>query len=130
MVYVRAYEEELVWALANIMSKNENKKTQFIEEEMRKNYERLVVICQAKVAETAEEVVCLDIYQENKELAKLKDNICLMSVKPCPLEIPMKEEAVCIIEKKEEKKIKNELVDNIINILMMEFAKDFPKRKK
>lgn len=33
---------------------------------MRKNYERLVVICQAKVAENAEEVVCLDIYQENK----------------------------------------------------------------
>lgn len=42
----------------------------------------------------------------------------------------MKEEAVGMIEKKEEKKIKNELVDNIINILMMEFAKDFPKRKK
>lgn len=35
-----------------------------------------------------------------------------------------------LIQKKEEKKIKNELVDNIINILMMEFAKDFPKRKK
>jgi hypothetical protein len=53
MLYVRAYEEELVWALANIMSKNENKKTQIVEEEMRKNYERLVVICQAKVAESA-----------------------------------------------------------------------------
>lgn len=85
MVYVRAYEEELVWALANIMSKNENKKTQFIEEEMRKNYERIVVVCQAKVAESSEEVVCLDIYQENKELAKLKGNASLMSVKPCPL---------------------------------------------
>lgn len=45
------------------MMKNENKKTLFIEEEMRKNYERLVVLCQAKVAESAEEVVCLDIYE-------------------------------------------------------------------
>ena len=53
MVYIRAYEEELIWALVNIISKNENKKTQFIEEEMRKNYERFVVICQAKVAENA-----------------------------------------------------------------------------
>jgi hypothetical protein len=58
---------------------------------MRKNYERLVVICQAKVAESASEVVCLDIYQDNKELSKLKGNTSLMSVKPCPLEIPMKE---------------------------------------
>jgi len=32
------------------MMKNENKKTPVIEEEMRKNYDRLVVICQAKVA--------------------------------------------------------------------------------
>jgi len=35
------------------MMKNENKKTSVIEEEMRKNYDRLVVICQAKVAESA-----------------------------------------------------------------------------
>ncbi len=53
-----------------------------------------------------------------------------MAVKPCPLEIIMKEEAVELIQKKEEKNIKNELVDNIINILMAEFAKEIPKRKK
>jgi hypothetical protein len=30
MVYIRAYEEELIWALTNIMVKNENKKTSII----------------------------------------------------------------------------------------------------
>lgn len=88
---MRAYEEELVWALTNIMMKNENKKTPAIEEEMRKNYDRLVVICQAKVAESAEEVICLNIYEENRELSKVKSNVKAMESKPCPMEIAMRE---------------------------------------
>ena len=64
-------------------------------------------------------MVCLDIYQDNKDLNKLKGNTSAMSVKACPLQIAMKEEAVDLIQKKEEKKVKNELVDNIIDILMM-----------
>lgn len=73
------------------MMKNENKKTSVIEEEMRKNYDRLVVICQAKVAESAEEVVCLNIYEENKNLSKVKNDIKKMESKPCPMEIAMRE---------------------------------------
>lgn len=32
--------------------------------------------------------------------------------------------------KKEEKQIKNEIVEHIVNILSSEFAREFPKRKK
>ncbi len=60
----------------------------------------------------------------------MKGNVNVMTVKPCPLEISFKEEAIEMLEMKQERKVKDQLVEEIMKSLMAEFSKQFPKRKK
>ena len=80
--YVKAYEEELIMELFNIYSKNKNRRPAFIEEEMRKMFDRLVVTSQVKSAEASVgqplESVPNETYMEmkmKKEEDQLKDAV-------------------------------------------------------
>lgn len=60
LVYVRAYEEELLMSLVGIFNRSLNKRQPALEEEMKKMYDRLVVVCQVAVAEKCSERVALE----------------------------------------------------------------------
>lgn len=53
-----------------------------------------------------------------------------MEQHPCLLEVPTHENYMELKTKMEEKQIKGELVQHIVNILSTEFAREFPKKKK
>lgn len=46
----------------------------------------------------------------------------------CPVEIVVRDEAVEIVQKAGEAMVTKDLVEDIIQVLMLEFARDFPKR--
>ena len=60
----------------------------------------------------------------------MKNDINLMGVKACPLEISFRDEAIEMLEVKQERKVKDQVVEEIMKSLMAEFTKEFPKRKK
>jgi hypothetical protein len=63
-VYVRAYEEELVMSLVGIYNRSLNKRQPALEEEMKKMYDRLLVVCQVSVADKTAERVGLDVEKD------------------------------------------------------------------
>jgi hypothetical protein len=131
-MYIRAYEEEIVMSLVGIYNRTLNKKQASIEEEMRKMYDRLVVISQVATADKCVERVSLDVEKDsvfNVEVLT-KEALRKMEFAPCPLEILASENYMELKAQKEEKLVKNELMEHIVNILSAEFAKEFPKRKK
>lgn len=60
----------------------------------------------------------------------MKNNINVMTMKPCPLEISFKDEGIEMLEVKQERKVKDQIVEEIMKSLITEFSKEFPKRKK
>lgn len=59
-VYVKAYEEELVMSLVAVFNNSLHSRQADIEDELRKKYDRLVVVCQIAIAEKCTERVALD----------------------------------------------------------------------
>ena len=60
-MYIKAYEEELIMSLVGIYTRSINKKPASIEEQMKKMYDRLVVVAQIAIAEKCMEKVSLDV---------------------------------------------------------------------
>jgi len=54
----------------------------------------------------------------------------MMEQHPCFLETLTNENYMELKTKTEEKQVKNDVVQHIVNILTTEFAKEFPKKKK
>ena len=48
----------------------------------------------------------------------MKNNVNVMAMKPCPLEISFKDEAIEMLEAKQERKVKDQLVEEIMKSLM------------
>ena len=99
---------------------------------MKKIYDRFVVVCQVGTAEKCTERVALDAEKNmNYNVDVLtKEAIGQMERHPCLIEITTNENYMDLKSKLEEKEIKNDVVQHIVNILTAEFAKEFPKKKK
>lgn len=131
-LYIRAYEEEILWNMVGIYNRSLNKKLASIEKEMISMYDRLVVVSQVATADKCTERIALDVEKDadyNVE-ALTRDALKQMEFAPCAIEIVANENYMDLKTKREEKLIQGELVEHIVSILSAEFAKEFPKRKK
>lgn len=101
--YVQAYEEDIFMELLGIYNKHRDRKTSFVEEEMRKMYDRLVVTSQVRAAE-----------------ASVKYPTC----------IAPEENYIEVRMGQEEREMKEAIVSQIVGILAAEFGREMPRRRK
>lgn len=119
-------------SLVNIYTRSLDRKQSVAESQMKNMYDRLVVVCQVATAEKCTQRISLDVEKDavfNVE-ALTKEALKKMEASPCAIEIIASENYMELKAKKEEKQVKNELVQHIVNILSAEFAKEFPKKKR
>lgn len=114
-MYIKAYEEELIWGLVGIYNKSTTKKVQIIEEDLKKMYDRLVVTAQIQVADNSFETVGIDAYESKKlndlsNPALTRENLRKLESTPCPIEISPNEAYMKLKTAKEEKQVQGDIV--------------------
>jgi hypothetical protein len=58
------------------------------------------VLAQVQAAEHSREMVTLDLYNDHKQYTNLRNDTQRMEDKSCPIETPIREEAIEMLEKR------------------------------